>query len=165
MPLTAGCVLSACPPPSQSWTTSALHSHRQPRRWRCACHQLPRMPVYHQPGWEVASARGQVHRLQWSHGKERPLLRSARALLKVDGADSVNAVETFKPWFHFSSSSSKNWQRSGTITSNCSFSPSYSLTKHTVRQWLSGKIATLDVRFLIFFFLQRPAVEPSLIRW
>lgn len=69
MRLTAGRVLCALPSPSQSRTTSSLHSHRQPRRRRCACHQLPGLPVAHQPRWKAASARGEVHSLQRSHGK------------------------------------------------------------------------------------------------
>lgn len=71
MPLTAGCVLCALPSSSQSRTTSSLHSHRQPRCRRCACHQLPCLPVAHQPGRKAASARGQVHCLQWSYSKWR----------------------------------------------------------------------------------------------
>lgn len=63
--------LCALPSSSQSRTTSSLHSHRQPRCRRCACHQLPRLPVAHQPGWKAASARGQVHCLQWSYSKWR----------------------------------------------------------------------------------------------
>lgn len=63
--------LCALPSSSQSRTTSSLHSHRQPRCRRCACHQLPRLPVAHQPGRKAASARGQVHCLQWSYSKWR----------------------------------------------------------------------------------------------
>lgn len=72
MPLTAGMfVFSLSSSSSESRTTSSLHSHRQPRRWRRARHQLPRLPVHHQPGREAAPARREVHGLQRSNGKLR----------------------------------------------------------------------------------------------
>lgn len=90
MQLTAGCVLCALPSLSRSRTTSSLHSHRQPWcRWR-ASHQLPRMPVAYQPGWKAASARGQMHSLQWSDSKWRPLLRQVTGLQMTTDADIAN---------------------------------------------------------------------------
>lgn len=61
------CVFAPSSPRSR--TTSSLHSHRQPRCQRRACHQLPGVSVPDQPGREAASACGQVYGLQRGHGE------------------------------------------------------------------------------------------------
>lgn len=78
------CFVSPSSP--QSRTTSSLHGHRQPGRQRRACHQLPGVPVPHQPGREAAPACGQVYSLQRGHGEP-----GGRPVLLADaGAASTN---------------------------------------------------------------------------